>query len=239
MAELTKINLDSIEYDIHDAKPHGTLTAPLVVTGGDATTAGKISLDKTTSGQITDESTSTLFGFLSNGTSDLTIGGSSLNLRLRGALDRPTYKKGSNGTEKTLALSEDLPTNPLTLSDKSSYNCNTRYDGKIWLIGNGSNCPSVSPYGALLMMPYRQATGNSKPDYGAQIFLPNGDDGPNEETGKRDSMFYRTSMETSWRSWQEVAVEGKCNADKIDGYHVSVVSTLPASPDSNTIYIIT
>ena len=125
------------------------------------------------------------------------------------------------------------PTNPLTLSAKSGYNCNTLYDGKVWLVGSGSNCPSGSQYGALFMMPYRQASGNSKPDFGAQLFLPNGDDAT-----KPNSMFYRTSLANNWNPWKEVAVEGECNADKLDGYHISVVSALPASPDANTIYII-
>lgn len=230
MSEISKINIDSTEYDIHDAKPYGTLSAPLTVTGGDAVTAGKISIDKTGLGQITDESTSTLFGFLN--TTDLTVGGSSLKLRLRGNETRPKYSN-SGGTANDLALYSDVPTNPLTLSTKSGYNCNTLYDGKVWLVGSGSNCPSGSQYGACFMMPYRQPTGNSKPDFGAQLFLPNGDDAT-----KPNSMFYRTSLANSWNPWKEVAVEGECSADKVDGYHISVVNALPASPDGNTIYIV-
>ncbi len=205
----------------------GVLQSPVTAAGGDGASAGKFALDHTQSGQITDENTSTIFGFLSNNTGDLTVGGSGYAMKLRGSATRPTY----NGND--LARSSDLPTNPLTLSDKSGYNCNTLYDGKIWLVGSGSNCPSGSQYGALFMMPYRKASGNSKPDYGAQIFIPNGDD-----STKPNSMFFRTSLENSWNGWQEVAVEGKANADKVDGYHISVVSALPASPDANTIYII-
>ena len=231
MAEITKISLDSTEYDIHDAKPHGTLTGPMTATGGDGANAGKFALDHAHSGQITDESTSTLFGFLSDGASALTVGGTGYAMNLRGNGDRPKYGKGS-ATPADLAMYADLPSNPLTLSDKSGYNCNTRYDGKIWLVGSGSNCPSGSQYGALFVLPYRQASGNSKPDFGAQIFLPNGDD-----STKPNSMFYRTSLANAWNPWKEVAVEGECSADKVDGYHISVVSALPADPDSNTIYI--
>ena len=151
MAEISKISIDSTEYDIHDAKPHGTLTAPLNVTGGDGSSAGKIAMDHANSGQITDENTSTLFGFLTDNTSDLTVGGTGYAMKIRGSGDRPQYTKGS-GTAADLALYGDLPTNPLTLSTKSGYNCNSLYDGKVWLVGQGSNCPSGSQYGALFMM---------------------------------------------------------------------------------------
>lgn len=126
-----------------------------------------------------------------------------------------------------------IPSNPLTLSSQSGYNCNTRYDGKIWLVSSGSNCPSGSQYGALFTLPYRKASGNTIPDFGAQIFLPNGDDAT-----KPNSMFYRTSLKNTWNGWKEVAVEGECAADKVDGYHISVVNALPANPDSNTIYLV-
>ena len=91
-------------------------------------------------------------------------------------------------------------TNPLTLSSQSNYNANTCYDGKVWLIASGSNCPSGSQFGSLFTMPYRQATGNTKPDFATQIFIPNGDD-----STKPNSMFYRTALRESWNAWQEVA----------------------------------
>ena len=34
------------------------------------------------------------------------------------------------------------------------------------------------------------------------------------------------------------AVANATNADKVDGYHLSVVTTMPTSPDANTIYIL-
>lgn len=127
----------------------------------------------------------------------------------------------------------ELPTNPLVLSSQGAYNCNTLYDGKVWLIAQGSNCPSGSQYGSLFMMPYRKASGNSKPDYGVQIFIPNGDDAT-----KPNTMFYRTSLASSWNAWKEVAVQNECNANTVDNYHVAKVSSLPSSPDQNTIYFI-
>ena len=43
-------------------KANNTLTTPLTVSGGDGASAGKVVLDHSQSGQITDENTSTLFG---------------------------------------------------------------------------------------------------------------------------------------------------------------------------------
>lgn len=74
------------------------------------------------------------------------------------------------------------------------------YNGGMYLVASGTNVPSGSQYGVVLSMPYRKLTGNTIPDYGAQIFIPNGDDNT-----KPNSMFFRTSLESSWNSWQEVA----------------------------------
>lgn len=78
----------------------GTLSKPLKVTGGDQATAGKIMLDQSNKGQITDSSTATLFGFTSG--SVLTIGSSSYSTALRGSQARPTWN-GNN-----LALQSDV-----------------------------------------------------------------------------------------------------------------------------------
>lgn len=81
----------------------GTLTSPLTLTGGDATTASKIIL--TANGQITDQSTSTLFG-RSGGV--LIVGHQSIPLRLRGSATNPVYSK-DNKTFKELAFKSDIP----------------------------------------------------------------------------------------------------------------------------------
>lgn len=73
----------------------GSLTSPLVIKGGDATTAAKIVLDQAASGQITNNSTQTIFGFTSNNTTTLTIGHSSYAILLRGNGTRPTYNSNS------------------------------------------------------------------------------------------------------------------------------------------------
>ena len=83
-------------------KPANTLQKPLTITGGDATTAGKIILDQATAGQITSSGTQTIFGFTTNGATSLTVGHSSYSLALRGSGSRPKYN-GNN-----MAMSSDL-----------------------------------------------------------------------------------------------------------------------------------
>lgn len=80
----------------------GTLTSPLVITGGDQATAAKIALNQGNKGQITDSSTSTIFGFMSSGT--LTVGSTSYATNIRGRNTRPTYN------DNNLALFSDIPT---------------------------------------------------------------------------------------------------------------------------------
>ena len=95
-------------------------------------------------------------------------------------------------------------------SAKSSYygvsngtlNIDELYDGKLYMIKNGANLPCGSQYGVVLGSPYRSVSGNKKPDFGAQILLPNGDD-----ITHPNSMFYRTSLGDSWNEWQEVATK--------------------------------
>ena len=114
----------------------------------------------------------------------------------------------STGTSTTDVMSQKATTDELNaittaLSNKftnhpqSAYNCNTCYDEGVYLVANGSNCPSGSPYGSLFVMPYRKPTGNTKPDFCVQIYIPNGDDSTSP-----NSMFYRTSLADSWNSWQ-------------------------------------
>lgn len=80
----------------------------------------------------------------------------------------------------------------------SAYDCNTCYDAGIYEVANGTNCPSGSPYGTLLVLPYRKAFGNVTPDFATQIFIPNGDD-----ASKPNSMFFRTALSTTWNAWQQ------------------------------------
>lgn len=128
---------------------------------------------------------------------------------LNGKIDWSAIKQ-STGTGENVVMSQKAITDELTailttLSNKftnhpqSAYNCNTCYDEGVYLIANGSNCPSGSQYGSLFVMPYRKPTGNTKPDFCIQIFLPNGDD-----SASPNKMFYRTSLADSWNSWQSI-----------------------------------
>ena len=117
-----------------------------------------------------------------------------------------TTGQNTDGAMSQKATTDELTAIATALSNKfsnhaqSAYNCNTCYDEGVYLIASGSNCPSGSQYGSLFVMPYRKPTGNTKPDFGVQIFIPNGDD-----SSKPNSMFYRTSLENSWNDWREVA----------------------------------
>ena len=88
--------------------------------------------------------------------------------------------------------------------NRGAFDADELYNGGVFMIAQGTNVPSGSKYGSLLVMPYRQLTGNTKTDFGTQIFIPNGDD-----TTKPNSMFFRTSLGASWNAWQEVATKSE------------------------------
>lgn len=88
-------------------------------------------------------------------------------------------------------------------------NANTAYDGGLYMcVGGSLNLPSGSQYGSLLVLPYRQLSGNTYQDFVTQIFMPNGDD-----SSKPNSFFYRTSTKNAWNGWKEVAIK-----DDLSGY---------------------
>ena len=101
---------------------------------------------------------------------------------------------------------------------------NKMFDGKVYMVKQGSNCPTGSQYGVVMGMPYRKLTGNEIPDFGAQIFIPNGDDDTHP-----NSMFYRTSLSDKWNSWQEVATKNDiisdCFVGKIEMFYGTLDST--------------
>ena len=80
-------------------------------------------------------------------------------------------------------------------ADDVSTVCNFTY---ISIMG-GINAPSGAQYGSLLTLPYRTLANNTRPDYAAQIYIPNGDDPTNS-----NDMFFRTSLIGSWNAWQKV-----------------------------------
>lgn len=82
---------------------------------------------------------------------------------------------------------------------REAVNVNTVYNAQYTAVAQGTNCPSGSPYGSLLTMPYQAMSGQKKPGFATQIFIPNGDDSKNP-----NDMFYRTSGSDSWSSWNKV-----------------------------------
>lgn len=108
-----------------------------------------------------------------------------------------------------------------------NYNADECYDAGLYMLANGSGCPSGSQYGSLLSLPYRQANGNTTSDFGTQIFIPNGDDNilPN-------SLFYRTSLRDSWNAWQEVSTVGHTHAASEITSGTIAAARLPAATSS-------
>ena len=79
-------------------------------------------------------------------------------------------------------------------------NANVIYDAGLYeLSGGSSNLPFGAQYGIILSLPYRNAYGNTSTDFSTQIAIPNGDD-----SSYPNSMFYRTSLSSSWNAWQRV-----------------------------------
>lgn len=132
-----------------------------------------------------------------------------------------------NASSNKIATMSDVPSvsDRLKIYPHSGYNVNTCYDAGVYLVAQGSNVPSGSNYGSLLVMPYRQATGNTKPDFGTQIFMPNGDDNTHP-----NSFYYRTALSGSWNSWQEL----ETTTNKVTS--ISSSSTDAQYPSAKCVY---
>ena len=133
----------------------GTLSSPLKLTGGDQANAAKIALIRTGKGQITDESTRTLFGFMSENT--LTIGSDYYVTNIRGyANSAIDGKKFSD-----LAVKSDIPdtsdyvklTTDQTISGTKTFTSGniiaskTDTSNKTMKVSYGPNGIAYTPYG--------------------------------------------------------------------------------------------
>lgn len=87
----------------------GTLTSPLNISGGDSASASKIAISNSQAGQITDQNNLTIFGFLSNNDTTLTVGSNSYALNLRGSGTRPTYKGNALALYSDIQLQFGIP----------------------------------------------------------------------------------------------------------------------------------
>lgn len=105
--------------------------------------------------------------------------------------------------EEVLSISRSVVEDrqlPLTIGpEDTGRNINTVYDYSFVEVKGGVNTPDAGHAGVLLTLPYRKPSGNNKPDFGAQLYITNGDD-PN---GKL--MYYRTAMADEWDPWEIVA----------------------------------
>lgn len=118
-----------------DGLAGGTLTSPLIITGGDQSSASKIVLDPANKGQITDNSTSTLFGFISSG--NLTISSNTYNTIIRGGNDSSIGGK----LFSSLAQNSDIKNGILTIklgadgttTVKDTFSANQETDSTITL----------------------------------------------------------------------------------------------------------
>ena len=78
-------------------------------------------------------------------------------------------------------------------------NVNEAYNMGFYQVSVGVNSPTQ--FGCMIVIPYRGAFGNTKPDFAAQLFFPNGDD-----AGNPNSAWYRTSNRNSWNAWQKIQI---------------------------------
>lgn len=90
--------------------------------------------------------------------------------------------------------------------DITNLDLNQIYDYSFTEVKGGRNTPDAGNAGVLLTLPYRQPKGNTKPDFGVQIYATNGDD-PN---GK--NIYFRTSMADTWDIWQTFATKAYVDA---------------------------
>lgn len=112
----------------------------------------------------------------------------------------------------------------IKVNSSNAYDCNTLYDAGLYLCnGSATNTPNDLTYGSLFVMPYRRPYGNAGPDFCAQIFIPNGD-------ASDTSMWYRTSLETTWNEWKR-----SCDGDNIVKPYVTGTLSGPASDNNVTM----
>ena len=188
----------------------GLVVTSLAISGGRATQFVKAdgSLDSTTylSG-ITSAMVVSALGYTPFNTASFTKDNIKSTLGISDwamASSKPSYKTSEITEETNLFFTNSRAISAVSGSyiaakSSSGYDVDACYDAGLYMVKSGSNVPSGSNYGALLSLPYRKAKGNSIPDFGTQIFLPNGDDDTNP-----NDMYFRTSLSGSWNNWQMV-----------------------------------
>ena len=153
-----------------DGLAGGTLSSPLKLTGGDQATAAKIALIRTGKGQITDENTRTLFGFISADT--LTVGTDYYATSIRGNANSAIGGKKFSD----LAVKSDIPdtsdcvklTTDQTVSGIKTFTSGsivaskTDSSNKTMKVAYGCNGIAYTPYGTtsikLISFPAKDGT---------------------------------------------------------------------------------
>ena len=133
---------------------------------------------------------------------------------IQGNLTGTASKATSDGSGNNIAntyITKSSANSSFIGGSRGELDIDTLYDVGNHMIAKGSNCPSANEYGVTITLPYRKLKGNSIPDFGAQIFIPNGDDDT-----KPNSMFFRTSLANSWNAWQEVMTRGMVQSSTTD-----------------------
>lgn len=166
--------------------------------------------------EISDVMSTSEFNFIPDGFSgNVNINYRTIDKKATGSISNYLFRDGSNGGGYASLRAKSFIVNDGTSSqflkgdgsvDNNAYvlakaigamDANTIYDASMLSLGGGSNTPFSLGYGSLLTMPYRKMTGNTKPDFAAQIFIPNGD-------ATKPYLYYRTSIGNSWNAWRTV-----------------------------------
>lgn len=118
----------------------GKLSSPLIITGGDGSgsdSVSKLILNQEGNGQITDNGTGTLFGFMNS--SQVTVGSNSYSLNLRGNGTRPTYKGAY------MALQSDIPdvSGKANLAGGNAWTGNQQFNQGGYWFATAANHPFV------------------------------------------------------------------------------------------------
>ena len=166
---IDEINSKSV-IDSIDGLKGGTLSSPLIVSGGDGVNASKIALTSAGKGQITDGSTGTLFGFMRSDI--LTVGNNGYTTNIRGNANSTIGGKKFSD----LAIKSDIPdtsdyvklTTDQTISGTKTFTSGsivaskTDSSKKTMKVSYGCNGIAYTPYGTtsihLISFPAKDGT---------------------------------------------------------------------------------
>lgn len=209
-----------VQRDANGNFSAGTITATLsgkASTAGIADEAAKLSNSHTFQVDLSSDSVSSGF----DGTQDISDIGVTGTLPVgNGGTGATSFTANSliqgNGTSALSAITSTIGSNvkPIYLNSgvptalatevvrafdlSGAQDLNTKYDAGMYAIEGGSvsNYPTNgSKYAAMLVVPYRKPSGNTKPDYAWQITT---------FTQSKDALWFRVSNDSTWRGWRNI-----------------------------------